>query len=54
MSFARNGRAVPVFNDKHLSWKWEWAKEMVETSRQLNFPFLRRLVARADVADAGR
>ena len=31
---------MPVFNDKHLSWKWEWAKEMVDTSRELNFPFL--------------
>ena len=38
--FAKDGRAVPVFNDKHLSWKWEWAKEMVETSRKLGFPFL--------------
>src|SRR5947208_8920080 len=27
--FARDGRSVPVFNDKHLSWNWEWAKEMV-------------------------
>ena len=31
---------MPVFNDKHLSWKWEWAKEMVDTSRELKFPFL--------------
>ncbi|MFI5459901.1 MAG: hypothetical protein ACHRXM_31150, partial [Isosphaerales bacterium] len=37
--FRKDGRAVPVFNDKHLSWKWEWAKEMVETSRELNFGF---------------
>ncbi len=29
--FKRDGRTVPVFNDKHLSWKWEWAKEMVES-----------------------
>src|SRR5437763_14515140 len=29
-----------IFNDKHLSWKWEWAKEMVETARKLDFPFL--------------
>jgi hypothetical protein len=29
-----------VFNDKHLSWKWEWAKEMVEVSKELRFPFL--------------
>jgi len=38
--FRKDGRAVPVFNDKHLSWKWEWAKEMVEISRELKFPFL--------------
>lgn len=38
--FKRDGRAVPVFNDKHLSWKWEWAKEMVETARALPFPLL--------------
>ncbi|HEY1601093.1 MAG TPA: hypothetical protein VGG64_15935 [Pirellulales bacterium] len=38
--FRSEGRTTPVFNDKHLSWKWEWAKEMVETSRALNFPFL--------------
>src|SRR5216684_7972725 len=30
--FKRDGRTVPVFNDKHLSWTWEWAKEMVETA----------------------
>src|SRR4051812_5994121 len=38
--FRKDGRAVPVFNDKHLSWKWEWALEMVETARKLNVPFL--------------
>ncbi|MGV3723025.1 MAG: hypothetical protein ACO1SX_19165 [Actinomycetota bacterium] len=38
--FRREGRGVPVFNDKHLSWKWEWAKEMVDTSRALGFPLL--------------
>ena len=37
--FRQDGRAVPVFNDKHLSWKWEWAREMVEISRELKFPF---------------
>jgi hypothetical protein len=37
--FRKDGRAVPVFNDKHLSWKWEWAKEMVDTSRELKFAF---------------
>lgn len=38
--FQKDGRSVPVFNDKHLSWNWDWAKEMVETSRRLRFPFL--------------
>jgi hypothetical protein len=38
--FKKDGRSVPVFNDKHLSWKWDWAKEMVETARSMRFPFL--------------
>lgn len=38
--FKQDGRAVPVFNDKHLSWNWDWAVEMVDLSRELNFPFL--------------
>jgi hypothetical protein len=38
--FEKDGRTTPVFNDKHLSWKWEWAKEMVDTSRKMKFPFL--------------
>ncbi|MGH7199359.1 MAG: hypothetical protein ACREJB_02065, partial [Planctomycetaceae bacterium] len=38
--FRTDGRAVPVFNDKHLSWNWDWAKEMVETARSLRFPFM--------------
>ncbi|MBW3539082.1 MAG: hypothetical protein KY476_02315 [Planctomycetes bacterium] len=38
--FEEDGRSVPVFNDKHLSWTWEWAAEMVETSRRLGFPLM--------------
>lgn len=38
--FRRDGRSVPVFNDKHLSWNWEWAAEMVRTARELDFPLL--------------
>jgi hypothetical protein len=38
--FRKDGRTVPVFNDKHLSWNWEWAKEMVDTARKLDFAFL--------------
>jgi hypothetical protein len=38
--FRASGRSVPVFNDKHLSWNWEWAREMVATSRELKFPLM--------------
>ena len=38
--FRDSGRSVPVFNDKHLSWNWEWAKEMYDTSRSMGFPFM--------------
>ena len=38
--FRKDGRSVPLYNDKHLSWKWEWAKEMVDTSHELGFPFM--------------
>ena len=38
--FRRSGRSVPVFNDKHLSWNWTWAEEMVRTSREMGFPLM--------------
>ncbi len=38
--FRTSGRAVPVFNDKHLSWSWRQAKRMVEISREMKFPML--------------
>ncbi len=38
--FRESGRSVPVFNDKHLSWNWDWAKEMYDTSRQMGFAFM--------------
>lgn len=38
--FEASGRAVPVFNDKHLSTDWRECVEMVEDSRRLGFPFL--------------
>jgi hypothetical protein len=38
--FRASGRSVPIFNDKHLSWNWEWAKEMYDTSRELKIPFM--------------
>lgn len=38
--FREDGRTAPVFNDKHLSWNYKWAEEMVAESRELGFPFL--------------
>ena len=38
--FEADGRAVPVFNDKHLSYSFEKAKAMVDASRRLRFPML--------------
>ncbi|MGD9720854.1 MAG: hypothetical protein AB7O59_14280 [Pirellulales bacterium] len=38
--FKRSGRGVPVFNDKHLSYRWDWAKEMYDTARSMNFPLM--------------
>jgi hypothetical protein len=38
--FKKDGKVVPIFNDKHLSWKWAWAREMVDTARKLRIPFL--------------
>ena len=37
--FRRSKRVVPVFNDKHLSFRWDWAEEMYDVSRELGFPF---------------
>ncbi|WP_339701819.1 hypothetical protein [uncultured Roseivirga sp.] len=36
--FEQSKRAVPVFNDKHLSYEWDEAKWMFDKSRELNFP----------------
>ena len=38
--FRADGCAVPVFNDKHLSYSFEKAQAMVEASRELGFPML--------------
>ncbi|MFM9964511.1 MAG: hypothetical protein ACKV2Q_25190 [Planctomycetaceae bacterium] len=39
-TFRRCEKSVPVFNDKHLSYRWEDARVMVETAKKMNFPFL--------------
>lgn len=38
--FEQSGRAVPVFNDKHLSTEWRECAEMVDDARRLKFAFL--------------
>jgi len=37
--FEKTGKAVPVFNDKHLATTWKECVEMVEDSKRLKFPF---------------
>lgn len=38
--YKASGRTAPIFNDKHLSWKWEWAREMYDTSLEMGFAFM--------------
>ncbi len=38
--FKASGRSVPVYNDKHLSYSFEKAQEMVATSHAMKFPML--------------
>ena len=38
--FEQDHRAVPVYNDKHLSYSFEKARKMVDASRRLRFPML--------------
>ena len=36
----RSDRYVPLFNDKHLSYRWDWAKQMYDNSRELGIPLM--------------
>jgi hypothetical protein len=36
----RSRRFVPFFNDKHLSYRWDWAKAMYDTARRHGFPLM--------------
>jgi hypothetical protein len=38
--FRATGKTAAVFNDKHLSWHWDWAREMYDLSLELDFPFM--------------
>lgn len=34
------GHFVPLFNDKHLSYRWDWAKQMYDAARAAKFPLM--------------
>jgi len=36
----RSDRFVPFFNDKHLSYRWDWAKEMYDACRKQRIPLM--------------
>jgi hypothetical protein len=36
----RSKKYVPIFNDKHLSYRWDWAKEMYDVARDRGIPFM--------------
>ncbi len=36
----KSNRYVPLFNDKHLSFRWDWAREMYDTCRKHKIPFM--------------
>jgi hypothetical protein len=38
--FEQDGRTVPVYNDKHLSYSFDKARAMVDASHRLRFPML--------------
>ncbi len=38
--FRHSGRAVPVFNDKQLSYDWDQSRQMIDWSRELGFPMM--------------
>ena len=33
-------RPVPIFNDKHLSYRWDWSKQMFDTAKELRIPLM--------------
>jgi hypothetical protein len=38
--FKQSRKVVPVFSDKHLSYRWDWAKEMYDTARAMRIPLM--------------
>ncbi len=38
--FRTTGQTASIFNDKHLSWNWDWAREMYDISQEMDFAFM--------------
>jgi len=38
--YRTTGKTAPVFNDKHLSWNWDWCQKMYDISQELDFAFM--------------
>jgi hypothetical protein len=38
--FRESGRSAPLFNDKHFTYRWDWAEEMMKTASELKIPFM--------------
>ncbi len=38
--YRTTGKTAPIFNDKHLSWHWDWAREMYDTAQAMGFALM--------------
>ncbi len=38
--FDKSRKVAPIFNDKHLSYRWDWAKAMYDSARDRKIPFM--------------
>ena len=38
--YRHSGRTAPLFNDKHLSWNWDYARKMFDTAKEMDFGFM--------------
>jgi hypothetical protein len=38
--YRTTGKSAPIFNDKHLSWNWDWCQEMYDISQEMGFAFM--------------
>src|SRR5437773_8910506 len=38
--FRESRKVAPVFSDKHLSYRWDWAKEMYDTAQAMKIPLM--------------